>query len=303
MNEENRPLSGDVIRVLHVDDETNQLEFAKTFIEISDPDIHMESVSAPKEALDKLRDESFDCILSDYQMPDMDGIELARRIRETSDIPIIIYTGRGSEEVAEAAFTVGINDYLRKEMNPSHYQVLAKRVRSAVENYRSEKALVESEKRYRTTLESLGDAIHVASRELTIELTNTSLRNWLNELELNSDIVGLALSEALPFLEGRVFEEYKAVIESGDLLVTTEKMLVGDKEIFTETRKIPIIEGGEVSRVVTAIRVVSESKRFERRREPHFTGNKILPLGSSKRNGPGGIRTLQCPFLAFFGFI
>ncbi len=274
MNEEDRPLSGDVIRVLHVDDETNQLEFAKTFIEISDPDIHMESVSAPKEALDKLRDESFDCILSDYQMPDMDGIELARRIRETSDIPIIIYTGRGSEEVAEAAFAAGIDDYIRKEVNPSHYQVLAKRVRSAVENYRSEKALVESEKRYRTTLESLGDAIHVASRELTIELTNTALRNWLNELELNSDIVGLALSEAFPFLEGRVFEEYKAVIESGDLLVTTEKMLVGDKEIFTETRKIPIIEGGEVSRVVTAIRVVSESKRFERRREPHFTGKK-----------------------------
>ena len=48
-------------------------------------------------------------------MPKMNGIELAQKIRETSDIPIILYTGQGSEEVAELAFSVGIDDYLRKE--------------------------------------------------------------------------------------------------------------------------------------------------------------------------------------------
>ena len=45
----------------------------------------------------------------------MNGIELAQKILETSDIPIILYTGQGSEEVAELAFSVGIDDYLRKE--------------------------------------------------------------------------------------------------------------------------------------------------------------------------------------------
>ena len=128
----------DVINVLHIDDELYQLEFTKTFIEFSDPNIHIKSVTTPKEAQDRLKNEIFDCIVSDYQMPGMDGIELAEQIRLTSDIPIIMYTGRGSEEVAEAAFTVGVNDYLRKETNPSHYHVLARRIRMAVEKYRGE---------------------------------------------------------------------------------------------------------------------------------------------------------------------
>lgn len=111
----------DTVRVLHVDDEENQQEFAKAFLAVSDPSILVESVATPGEALERLREENFDCVVSDYQMPSMDGIELARRIRETSNVPIIIYTGRGSEEIAETAFTVGVDDYLRKELNPSHY--------------------------------------------------------------------------------------------------------------------------------------------------------------------------------------
>ncbi|MEE8355616.1 MAG: response regulator, partial [Candidatus Bathyarchaeia archaeon] len=118
------------IRVLHVDDEETHLEYAKTFLEMADETFHIESVTSPEEALRLLESGTYDCVVSDFQMPIMDGVELARRVRETSDIPFILYTGRGSEEVAEAAFTVGIDDYLRKEVDPSHYRVLAKRIRA-----------------------------------------------------------------------------------------------------------------------------------------------------------------------------
>jgi anti-sigma-K factor RskA len=50
---------------------------------------------------------------------------------------------------AEAAFAVGIDDYLRKETEPSHYQVLARRIRSAVEERRAEEALIRSEESFR----------------------------------------------------------------------------------------------------------------------------------------------------------
>ena len=66
-------------------------------------------------------------------MSPMDGIEVARSIRETSDIPIILYTGHGSEDVAVEAFAVGIDDYVRKEAHPLHYEVLANRIRGLVE--------------------------------------------------------------------------------------------------------------------------------------------------------------------------
>ena len=127
------------IRILHVDDETTQLDFTKRFLEMADESLHIKSVASPEEALRRLESETYDCIVSDFQMPGMDGIELAWRIRETSNIPFIIYTGRGSEEVAEAAFNIGVNDYIRKETTPSHYQVLARRIRVAVEKHRKRK--------------------------------------------------------------------------------------------------------------------------------------------------------------------
>lgn len=136
------------IRILHVDDEPNQLQFANTFLSISDPSFKIESVSSPIEALLILKKGTFDCVISDFKMPGLNGIELASRIRETSDVPILIYTGRGSLEVAEAAFTAGIDDYVRKELNPSHYKVLAKRIKSVVEKHRIHEALREAKERY-----------------------------------------------------------------------------------------------------------------------------------------------------------
>ena len=128
----------DVVRVLHVDDEPDQLKLTKIFLEETDTSLQITSVSSPEEALKRLQEESYDCIVSDYKMPDMDGIEFARRVRQTSRLPFIIYTGHGSEEVAEAAFSVGIDDYIRKEFEHSHYRVLAKRIKSAVDKHAAE---------------------------------------------------------------------------------------------------------------------------------------------------------------------
>lgn len=149
----------DAIRVLHVDDERGQLKFTKSFVELSDSTIHMESVATPEAALRRLEEENFDCIVSDYQMPVLNGIELARRIRGFSDVPIIIYTGRGSEEVASKAFAAGIDDYMRKEIEPSHYEVLARRIRAAVEKHLYERRLGESVNQFRVLFDGIPDAI------------------------------------------------------------------------------------------------------------------------------------------------
>jgi len=126
------------IKVLHVDDDAQTLSMSKLILEDIDPGLVIETFALPEEALCALQNQRYDCVVSDYQMPQLDGIELTRRVRKFSDIPFIIYTGRGSEEVAEAAFTVGVDDYLRKELNTSHYQVLARRIRASVEKSRSE---------------------------------------------------------------------------------------------------------------------------------------------------------------------
>jgi DNA-binding response OmpR family regulator len=129
------------IHVLHVDDEEDQLFISKRFLNKVDPSLILEQSLQPENALKKLQEEQFDCVVTDYKMPGMDGIELASRIRESSGIPIIMYTGRGSEEVAEKAFNIGVNDYIRKEMDPTHFKVLAERIRAAVMKHRAEMKL------------------------------------------------------------------------------------------------------------------------------------------------------------------
>jgi PAS domain S-box-containing protein len=140
------------LKILHVDDEENQLQFTKLFLEQIEKDVEIDSVKDPKEALKLQEKEGYDCIVSDYKMLSMNGIELAQKVREKSDVPFILYTGQGSEEVAELAFSAGVDDYLRKETEPTHYQVLAKRIKHTVEKHRTEEL-------YRKVVEESRDAI------------------------------------------------------------------------------------------------------------------------------------------------
>ncbi|MCW3990202.1 MAG: PAS domain S-box protein [Candidatus Bathyarchaeota archaeon] len=196
------------IRVLHVDDEQSQLKFTKSFVNLSDSTIHMESVATPEAALRRLKEENFDCIVSDYQMPILNGIELARRIRGFSDIPIIIYTGRGSEEVAETAFTVGIDDYIRKEITPSHYQVLARRIRSAVDKKRAEDKVIQERDLAQKYLDVAGVMLVILDTEGRVMLLN----------QKGCEILGVSQEEALgknwfdSFLLSPNVEEVKGVV-------------------------------------------------------------------------------------------
>ena len=147
----------DIIRVLHVDDEPNTLRFCKMFLEMIDPSIRVVSSISPGEATGLLKERRFDCIVSDYQMPEEDGVEFARRVREESEVPFILYTGKGSEEVAEAAFSAGVDDYLRKELDPSSFQVLANRIRQVVKKHRIEEL-------YRNVVEGSRDPIVIVVR-------------------------------------------------------------------------------------------------------------------------------------------
>ena len=134
-----------IIHILHIDDEINKLEFVKEFLEQENPNFKLYSVISPKKALLMLKNKEFDCIVTDYQMPEMNGVEFGKKVKAETNIPVIIYTGSGSEEVAEQAFAANIDDYVRKESEPSHLTVLAKRINAAVEKNKMELILKKSE--------------------------------------------------------------------------------------------------------------------------------------------------------------
>ncbi|HSG72327.1 MAG TPA: PAS domain S-box protein, partial [Planctomycetaceae bacterium] len=90
----------------------------------------------------------FDCVVSDYDMDSQDGIEFLEQFRERyPKLPFILYTGKGSEEVASDAISAGVTDYLQKGSGLDQYTVLANRINNAVEQFRYGEALENSEKR------------------------------------------------------------------------------------------------------------------------------------------------------------
>ena len=104
-------------RVLVVDDEETVLDIINEFLTLEG--YVVELVGSARSAIDRIRTEPFDVILTDLKMPDMDGIELIRRIRDWNPDPVLVMmTGFGTVETAIEAMKLGAFDYILKPFKP-----------------------------------------------------------------------------------------------------------------------------------------------------------------------------------------
>ena len=127
-----------------------------------------------------------------------------------------------------------------------------------------EKALRDSEQKYRTTIDALGDPIHVVDSALRIVLMNNAF-NQLNEsIGIRGSLIGKTVQEAYPFLNRSVEEEYRKVFSTEKVLITQEVNDIGGRTMYTETRKIPLWENGILTHVVTVMRDITELKKREK---------------------------------------
>jgi DNA-binding response OmpR family regulator/signal transduction histidine kinase len=69
-------------------------------------------------AVEKFREHGYDLILMDMQMPVMNGLDSSKKIRESSNVPIIALTANASKQEADKCYAVGINAYLTKPFKP-----------------------------------------------------------------------------------------------------------------------------------------------------------------------------------------
>ena len=129
------------IRVLHVDDDPEFAELTAAFLDRADGAFEIETAADAAEGLDRLEDGAFDCIVSDHEMPGRNGIEFLETVREVDpDLPFVLFTGKGSEQVASDAISAGATDYLQKGSSTERYELLANRIRNAVSQFRSKRA-------------------------------------------------------------------------------------------------------------------------------------------------------------------
>ncbi|GAA0717756.1 PAS domain S-box-containing protein [Halorubrum trapanicum] len=136
------------VRVLHVDDDDAFLDLTATYLERIDDAFEVKSERDLAGALDALATEPIDCVVSDYDMPGTDGLSLLQRVRDRGvEVPFVLFTGKGSEEIASEAISAGATDYIQKRGGNDRYEVLANRVRNAVDQHRSRVALAASQER------------------------------------------------------------------------------------------------------------------------------------------------------------
>lgn len=153
-------------RILHLDDNRDFLEM---FYFMFKKNFNITSMEDPSNALENLEKEEYDVIIIDYEMPEMNGLDFLRKVKEEHpDISLIFYTGQGNEEIAREAFILGASDYFTKELRGfAHREKLLNSINRAIETgkvlkekKKSDLALRESEERYRTLAETVPCAIY-----------------------------------------------------------------------------------------------------------------------------------------------
>ncbi len=134
------------IKILHVDDDPSIVEVSKQILE-TDNNFEVDNASSVDEAFRKLEKQSFDVVVSDYEMPLKNGLDFLSELREKKNkIPFILLTGRGREEVAIKALNLGADGYINKMGDmETVYGELAHCIRRSVEKRQMEQALQEGD--------------------------------------------------------------------------------------------------------------------------------------------------------------
>jgi len=266
--------------VLYVDDEQDLLELAKLYLEFS----HEFSISISTSAQEVLKAQNlqlYDAIISDYQMPGIDGIAFLKQVRNNfGDVPFILFTGRGREDVVIDAINNGADFYLQKGGDPkSQFTELVHKIKTAVDQRRAKLALKGSEKRLTEIIDFLPDATFAIDLEGTVIAWNRAMEEMTSLKK--EEIIGKGNFEhALPLFGNRqpllldlllknqdeIKEKYPFINQSENRF-TSEKHVRNTsdgKDAYFWFVASPLYDAdGKINGAIESIRNISKQKQTE----------------------------------------
>jgi PAS domain S-box-containing protein len=219
--------------VLYVDDNADLLELGKLYLETTG-DFSITTTDSADRALAMLSRQSFDLILSDFDMPGMNGIGFLSEVRTLyRDVPFILFTARGREEIVVEAIDHGADFYLQKGGDvKAQFAELSHKIRQAVRRQRAEKALAES----RDYLDKIFTSVRAGI--LVIDATSHTV------IDINpaaAALIGLPRDQ----ITGKVCHRYICPADEGKCPITDLGQDVDNSEkvlITAAGKKVPIIK-------------------------------------------------------------
>jgi len=250
------------IRILHADDDPDLADLTADFLRREDDRFEIYGAVNAADALEKLAADEYDCVVSDYDMPGDSGIEFLESVREDyPDLPFILFTGKGSEEVASEAISAGVTDYLQKETGAEQYELLANRIATAVDQYRIEREL----ERQNALFAKAQDIARVGAWEYDIQNGDSYVTDELLEIHGLDPGESLTPEQSLQFHHPddrpTIREAFERATEDGESFDLVVRLIEQDgRKHWVRTRGEPQRENGEIVRVRGTLQDITEQR-------------------------------------------
>ncbi|WP_459889739.1 PAS domain S-box protein [Halostagnicola bangensis] len=238
-----------------------------TFLERNDPQLAVRTTTSPVDGLEVLAERDIDCVVSDYDMPECNGIEFLERVRaDHPELPFILYTGKGSEEIASEAISAGVTDYLQKGGGSGQYVVLTNRIQNAVEQYQTRQSARATKEKFARIVEKTDEVLYMFSADWTeLLFMNSAYEDeWGGSIRKISDDPMAFLEHIQPADRDRV-RSFMETLSGGDRDDIEYRIVLeeGTRRWMRE-EATPIIDSdGDVSRIVGTIRDITAHKERE----------------------------------------
>lgn len=259
------------LRVLIIDDNPDQLEITRITLKKRDPQLEIEVALDAESGLRVLKEKRIDVILLDYNLPDMNGLDVLKTLREgKSDIPVIFVTGQGNEKIAVEAMKNGAHDYIIKEGD--YLKLLARTVRHAHEKARLERQILTSKLRLQALFDGIQDFISVQDPDFNIVMVNRNFAGWKKTTP--EALIGKKCYQ--------VYFQRTRPCEGCPLLETFRSGEKGFLEMHYQNDTLHVWSypmanpEGDLEYAIEHIRVVTEQKRME---EQLIQNDKLVTIG------------------------
>jgi DNA-binding response OmpR family regulator len=216
-------------RILIIEDEVTIAELQRDYLAIDGYDVQIEKTGDG--GLAKAKKEAFDLIILDLMLPNIDGFEICRKIREVKNIPVLMVSARKEDIDKIRGLGLGADDYITKPFSPSE---LVARVKAHIARY---ERLVGSKEKKNTAINIRNLVIEKDSRRVWLE--NSELVLTGKEFDL---LLFLAENPNRVFSRDELFDKIWGMDACGDISTVTVHIKKVREKIEMDTSKPQYIE-------------------------------------------------------------